>query len=225
MEGILEMVTSSGVAGYSIVIMAVVALAIIIERTKALFLDLSIKTDEFIAQVRSLIVADQIEEAITFSDANRKAPVAHIVKAIIERADRDEESIRKGMEISFSEILPKVTQRLGYLAMISNVVTLVGLLGTITGLILSFEAVANADPAKKGELLAQGISLAMNTTALGLTVAIPVMIVYSVLHAKQNKILNECVEQSSKIMDLLSGRVYGSLSHRNTAAANNKKAG
>lgn len=208
MEGILEMVRTSGLAGYCIVGLAVVAMALIIERAKALFLDLSIKTDEFIARVRSLIVAGQVEEAITFSDANRKAPVAHIVKAIVERADRDEESIRKGMEISFSEILPKVTQRLGYLAMISNVVTLIGLLGTITGLILSFEAVASADPAKKGELLAQGISLAMNTTALGLSVAIPVMIIYSILHAKQNKILNECVEQSSKIMDLLSSRVY-----------------
>lgn len=210
MQGLLEMITTSGIAGYIIVIMAVVALGLVIERTKTLFFDLSLKTDEFISQVRSLIVSGQIEEAITFSDANRKAPVAHIVKAIVERADRDEDSIRKGMEISFSEMLPKVTQRLGYLAMISNVVTLIGLLGTITGLILSFEAVANADPAKKGELLAQGISLAMNTTALGLTVAIPVMMAYSVLHAKQNKILNECVEQSSKIMDLLSGRVYDS---------------
>jgi len=208
MEGLLEMITTSGIAGYCIVGLAVVALGLIIDRVKSLFFDLSIKTDEFIAQVRSLLVSGQIEEAVTFSDANRKAPVAHIVKAIVERADRDEESIRKGMEISFSEILPRVTQRLGYLAMISNVVTLIGLLGTITGLIMAFEAVANADPAKKGELLASGISLAMNTTALGLTVAIPVMMIYSVLHAKQNKILNECVEQSSKIMDLLSGRVY-----------------
>ncbi len=214
MENLLFMITSSGLAGYVIVAFAVAALILIIDRVKALFFDLSMKTDEFIAQVRSLVVADQIEEAITFSDANRKAPVAHVVKAIIERADRDEESIRKGMEISFSEVLPKVTQRLGYLAMISNVVTLVGLLGTISGLIMSFEAVANADPAKKGELLAQGISLAMNTTALGLSVAIPVMVVYAVLHAKQNRILNECVEQSSKIMDLLSGRVYGSLKQK-----------
>jgi len=219
MQGLLEMITTSGIAGYIIVIMAVVALGLVIERTKTLFFDLSIKTDEFISQVRSLIVSGQIEEAITFSDANRKAPVAHIVKAIVERADRDEDSIRKGMEISFSEMLPKVTQRLGYLAMISNVVTLIGLLGTITGLILSFEAVANADPAKKGELLAQGISLAMNTTALGLTVAIPVMMAYSVLHAKQNKILNECVEQSSKIMDLLSGRVYDSGKSEKRSAA------
>lgn len=217
MENLLFMITSSGLAGYVIVGFAVAALILIIDRVKALFFDLSMKTDEFIAQVRSLVVADQIEEAITFSDANRKAPVAHVVKAIIERADRDEESIRKGMEISFSEVLPKVTQRLGYLAMISNVVTLVGLLGTISGLIMSFEAVANADPAKKGELLAQGISLAMNTTALGLSVAIPVMVVYAVLHAKQNRILNECVEQSSKIMDLLSGRVYGSLKQKAVA--------
>ncbi len=208
MEGILDMIVSSGLAGYSIAALAIVAMGLILDRVKTLFFDLSIKTDEFIAQVRSLVVSGQIEEAVTFSDANRRAPVAHTVKAILERADRDEESIRKGMEISFSEILPKITQRLGYLAMISNVVTLIGLLGTITGLILSFEAVANADPAQKGEMLAQGISLAMNTTALGLSVAIPVMIIYSILHAKQNKILNECVEQSSKIMDLLSGRIY-----------------
>ncbi len=208
MEGILDMIVSSGLAGYCIAVLAIFALGLTLDRVKTLFFDLSIKTDEFIAQVRSLVVSGQIEEAVTFSDANRKAPVAHIVKAIVERADRDEESIRKGMEISFSEILPKITQRLGYLAMISNVVTLIGLLGTITGLILSFEAVANADPSQKGEMLAQGISLAMNTTALGLSVAIPVMMIYSILHAKQNKILNECVEQSSKIMDLLSSRIY-----------------
>ena len=218
MQGILDMIITSGIAGYIIVTLGVIALGLVIERTKSLFFSLSLKTDEFISQVRSLIVSGQIEEAVTFSDANGKAPVAHIVKSILERADRDEDSIRKGMEISFSEILPKVTQRLGYLAMISNVVTLVGLLGTITGLILSFEAVAGADPAKKGELLAQGISLAMNTTALGLATAIPVMMAYSILHAKQNKILNECIEQSSKIMDLLSGRVYDDSQIRRKAA-------
>ena len=218
MQKMLEIILTSGLPGYVIVGLSIVALGLVLERTKTLFFDLSLKTDEFISKIRGFIVSGQIEEAVTFSDANKKAPVAHIVKAIVERADRDEDSIRKGMEISFSEILPKVTNRLGYLAMISNVVTLIGLLGTITGLILSFEAVANADPAKKGELLAQGISLAMNTTALGLTVAIPVMMAYSVLHAKQNRILNECVEQSSKIMDLLSGRVYDNSKVKKTAA-------
>ena len=98
--------------------------------------------------------------------------------------------------------------------MIANVVTLMGLLGTITGLIMAFAAVADADPTQKSELLAKGISMAMNTTALGLTVAIPVMIIYSFLHTKQNALLENIAEQSSKVIDLITNRQYHEFSKK-----------
>jgi len=81
-------------------------------------------------------------------------------------------------------------------------------LGTITGLILAFQAVSFADPSQKQVVLAQGISIAMNTTALGLSVAIPIMVGYSFLHARQNRILEEVSEYSAKVVDLLTTRHY-----------------
>ena len=87
--------------------------------------------------------------------------------------------------------------------MIANISTLFGLLGTIQGLIQSFSAVASADPAQKAELLATGISKAMNTTFLGLLAAISIMMLHTFLSSKSEKIINEIDEFSVKLLDLL----------------------
>ena len=87
--------------------------------------------------------------------------------------------------------------------MIANISTLFGLLGTIQGLIQSFSAVASADPAQKAELLAMGISKAMNTTFLGLLAAISIMMLHTFLSSKSEKIINEIDEFSVKLIDLL----------------------
>ncbi len=208
MSSIGEFLTSSGFAGIVIVAMGLAALAIIIERARVLFFEYAIKTDQFMKQVKSLVLNDQVEEAITFCAANEKAPLAHVVKGVLQRADRDDDGINQGLDIALSEIIPNLGKRLGYLAMLANVATLTGLLGTIHGLIMSFQAVSSADPAQKQELLAQGISVAMNTTALGLTVAIPVMIAYAILHSRQNRLLEEVSEHSAKVVDLLTTRHY-----------------
>ena len=189
-------------------LMAIAALALTVERIKVLYFDYSIKTSEFMRQVRSLVMKDQIDEAITFCAANEKTPLAHVVKGVLQRSDRDDDGINQGLDIALSEIIPNLGKRLGYLAMIANVATLLGLLGTVSGLIQSFNAVAFADPAQKQTLLAQGISTAMNTTALGLSVAIPVMICYAFLHSRQNQILEEVSEHSAKVVDLLATRHY-----------------
>ena len=207
MDSILKIINDSGTAGYTITFFAVVALGLIIERAKTLYLDYSLKAS-FMDKLNSLLLADRVEEAITYCDANRKKPMAHVIKSVLDRADRDEDSMKKAFEISFTEVVPKVTRRLGYLSVISNVVTLLGLLGTIVGLIQAFKAVAYADPSQKQALLAEGISLAMNTTAMGLTVAIPVMIIFSILNSKKDKILTDCAENGSKVLDFLTSRIY-----------------
>jgi biopolymer transport protein ExbB len=81
-------------------------------------------------------------------------------------------------------------------------------LGTIHGLIESFQAVSFADPAQKQTLLAQGISLSMNTTAMGLLVAIPTMIVYAFLQARQNKLIEDIISVSARLVDVLLSRSY-----------------
>jgi biopolymer transport protein ExbB/TolQ len=93
--------------------------------------------------------------------------------------------------------------RLGYLALAANLSTLFGLLGTIQGLIMSFAAVAAADPTQKSEVLARGIAVAMNTTALGLGAAITIMMIHAFLQAKSEKIISEIDEFSVKLQDLL----------------------
>lgn len=198
----------SGFAGFLIITMGIAALALIIERARTLYFDYAIKTDSFMTQLKSLVLNDQIEEAITFCTANGKKPLAHVVKGVLERSDRDDEGINQGLDIALAEVIPNLGKRLGYLAMIANVATLTGLLGTIQGLIMAFQAVSFADPSQKQVVLAQGISLAMNTTFLGLAVAIPVMVAYAFLHSRQNKILEEVAEHSAKVVDWLTTRHY-----------------
>lgn len=208
MESIGKAILDTGLVGLLIIGMGVIALALIIDRVRILYFEYSIKTDEFMQQIKSLVMNDQVEEAITFCSANEKSPLAHVVKSVLQRSDRDDDGIHQGLDIALAEVIPSLGKRLGFLAMIANVSTLTGLLGTIVGLIMSFSAVSFADPSQKQAVLAQGISMAMYTTALGLTVAIFVMMAYSFLHSKQNRLLEEISEQSSKVVDLLTTRHY-----------------
>ena len=105
-------------------------------------------------------------------------------------------------------MIPKPERRIPYLALIANIATLFGLLGTITGLIKSFNAIALADPAQRQAILSAGISEAMNATAFGLVTAIFAMIAHSILSSKATRILEEVDEFGVKLMDLLTARKY-----------------
>lgn len=184
-------------------------LALVIERSKALYFTYSMKTEPFMAKIIKLVETDKIDEAITYCAANEKKPLAHVAKRVLERADRDDAAIDQSLDIAAAEVAPGLTRNLGYLQMVSNVVTLVGLLGTVVGLIMSFKAVSFADPSQKQTLLADGISLAMHATAAGLLVAIPVMVCYSFLHARQGKLFNEIDRNASILIEALRSRDMG----------------
>lgn len=201
-------IDDAGIVGYMIVGIGLMGLAIIIERAKALYFTYAVNTKEFMAHVKALVQNDQVEEAINHCAGKEQVPLVAVVKRVLERADRDDESIEKGQEIAVAEMMPVIGRRMGYLAMISNVATLLGLLGTVRGLIMAFAAVAKADPVQKQIILSQGISMAMYTTALGLAIAIPVMVAYSYLFARQNRHFEEIIECSSKVVDWLSTRHY-----------------
>jgi biopolymer transport protein ExbB/TolQ len=106
-------------------------------------------------------------------------------------------------------VVPKIEKRLSYLALCANLSTLLGLLGTIQGLIQSFAAVAQAEASQKAQLLAEGIAVAMNTTALGLVSAISLMVVHSYLMARGEKMIQEIEENSVKLLDLLGTKKAG----------------
>jgi len=121
-------------------------------------------------------------------------------------AVRRREDIEIAMEESMMEIIPQLEKRTPYVALGANIATLLGLLGTIMGLIQAFTAVADANPAEKADLLSASISVAMNTTAFGLIVAIPLLITNSVLVAKAGEIIDSLEMASVKALNVISAK-------------------
>ena len=114
------------------------------------------------------------------------------------------EEIQLKMDEVLLEENSRVEKRIGFLAMFANVATLLGLLGTITGLIHSFAGIANANPAEKATILSQGISLAMNTTAYGLIVAVPALVMYAVLQNRATRLTDDLNKASLNLFIQLS---------------------
>jgi biopolymer transport protein ExbB len=208
MDSLLKFCVDYKIVDICILGMGMFGLALIIERSKAFYFDLSFQSADFMKQIFTLLRADKVEDAITFAGANSKKPLAHVIKRILEKSDRPDHDIDMALNTAASEVGPLLTKRMGYLSMISNVVTLIGLLGTVVGLIMSFKAVSFADVSQKQSLLADGISMAMHATALGLMVAIPVMVFYSFLHAKQGRLFSEIDMYTNQLMEHLRARSY-----------------
>lgn len=119
-------------------------------------------------------------------------------------AVRRREDIEIAMEESMMEIIPQLEKRTPYLALLSNIATLLGLLGTIMGLIEAFTAVSNANPAEKADLLSASISVAMNTTAFGLMAAIPLLLVHAKLSSTTGQIVDSLEMASVKALNSIS---------------------
>ncbi len=213
MEAVLKFFVDFKIGEIAIGSVGLFGLYLIFDRFKALYFDLALPTQTFMKQIMRMLEQDKIEEAVTFCGANEKKPLAYVVKRILERADREEEAMFDALDIAASEVGPKVSKNLGHLAMVANVVTLVGLLGTVCGLIVAFKAVSFADVSQKQTLLAQGISIAMTSTACALMVAIPTMFLYSFLHAKQTKLLSEIDLHTHKVIEFMKNRGYVPFAH------------
>ncbi len=120
------------------------------------------------------------------------------------------DDIEMAMEEGMMEVLPRLEKRTHYLATFANIATLLGLLGTIIGLIQAFTAVSNADPSQKADLLSSSISVAMNTTAFGLMVAIPLLLVYTVIQTKTTEIVDSLEMASVKFVNLITDKTTSS---------------
>ena len=126
-----------------------------------------VDVDKLMSLLKSQIVSGNIQGAISTCQSSN-APVTRIIAAGLRRAGGTEHDVQQAMDEEALRELPKIEKRTGYLAMLGNLATLAGLLGTITGLIKSFAGVAGVDPSMKATMLSKGISEAMNCTAFGL---------------------------------------------------------
>lgn len=208
MDSVLSFLNNYKIIDIWIVTVGMFGIYLIYDRFRALYVEYALPADPFLKQVMALVDQDKIEEAITFCSANEKKPLAYITKRILEKSDRDDGAIDTAVDIASSEVAPRLIKNLGHLAMVANVVTLIGLLGTVVGLITAFRAVSFADVAQKQTLLTEGISIAMTATMLGLMFAIPTMVAYSFLHAKQGQLFSEIDQCSQKVIEALKSRIY-----------------
>ena len=204
---------------YAILSVAIFAMAIAFERLFYIIFRANINSPAFMAQIQKLIMANNIDRAIKLCNAEPHAALPKVVKAGLTRANRTEKEIENAIEEATLEVGPLIGKRTAYLAMLANIATLTGLLGTIMGLVLAFQAVAKASAETKQALLANGISVAMFTTAGGLIVAIPVLIMHSIIVNRSNKILDDVDQYGLKTVNLLTARRRGTLKEDAAAEA------
>jgi biopolymer transport protein ExbB/TolQ len=190
---------------WAILVAGVFSLAIIIERLVVLIGAAGYKSDLFMINIMKHLKNDDIPAAVKLCGKARKMALAQVVKSGLEEANGGTEKIRNAIDESMLKTIPELEKRTGYLAVIGNVATLLGLLGTVYGLIMSFAAVGRPgiDAAQKSELLASGIATAMNSTFSGLSVAITAILVYAFLKAKTQRIIDTLDEHSLRVVNVL----------------------
>jgi biopolymer transport protein ExbB len=191
---------------YPILLVFAVGAAIAIERYVTLALVTS-KNQNAWNRVQPALTSGDFEKAREMTSQD-DSTISRLLSMGLARqgAVRRREDIEIAMEESMMEIIPQLEKRTPYVALASSLATLLGLLGTIMGLIQAFTAVANANPAEKADLLSASISVAMNTTAFGLMVAIPLLLTNSVLTAKTGEIIDSLEMASVKALNVISAR-------------------
>ena len=196
---------------YAILVVGIFAMAIAFERLFYIVFRANINAPAFMAQIQKLIMANNIDRAIKLCNAEPHAALPKVVKAGLTRANRTEKEIENSIDEATLEVGPLIGKRTAYLAMLANIATLTGLLGTIMGLVIAFQAVAKASAETKQAMLANGISIAMFTTAGGLMVAIPTLMMHSIVVNRSNKILDDVDQYGLKTVNLLTARRRGTL--------------
>jgi biopolymer transport protein ExbB/TolQ len=192
---------------WPIAMFQVVSIAIIVERAIALFSKRQAEELKFVTVFEDNIRRGEMDAVVSKAQAQREIhPVARAIAAGAQAAQNfgGKEEIQGKMDEVLLAENSALDKRVGYLSMLGNVATLTGLLGTITGMIRSFAAVSQANPADKAALLSAGISEAMNCTAYGLIVAIPALVAYAILQNRANHLAEDLNQGALKAFNWLS---------------------
>jgi biopolymer transport protein ExbB len=201
---------------------SIVALAFIIERFIALR-RARINVNEFLAKIRkALIVNHSVRDAIKICEQDR-GPVASIMKAGLLKYGQPKEDVEKTIENAALYEMSRLERGLVVLATTANVAPLLGFLGTVTGMIKSFEALAEAGLSNPG-LVAAGISEALITTATGLAVAIPVQLAYNYFMSRINKFVRDIETATNMLLETFSEMERSGVTAERAPAAENPKA-
>jgi len=200
---LIEFFQSGGPFMYAISMVMALGLAIALERffyiTKT-----QGKTNKVWKSLTPMLQASDFDRAYD-SVEKVNTPLATVLQYGFarHRSNAKRDLIDAAMEEGIMEVTPELEERTHYLATLANIATLLGLLGTIIGLIQAFTAVASADPAEKADLLSASISVAMNTTAFGLTAAIPLILIHSYLATRTTRLVDNLEMAAVKCLNLI----------------------
>jgi biopolymer transport protein ExbB/TolQ len=157
------------------------------------------------AKLKKYILSDNIDRAISLCNSKSTALLPKVLKAGLSRAKDSTQDIQNAIDEATLEVIPKLEARALYLPTLANLATLIGLFGTIIGLIMGFKGGSQAvDAVQRQQFLQNAIAVAMHTTALGIMVAIPTLFVSAVLQSKINSIISDIDQYSVKLINLLS---------------------
>jgi biopolymer transport protein ExbB/TolQ len=190
LQTVIKFFQQGGYFMYPIVVMLALGLSIAIERYISLSRARS-QNNRSWSRVTPALQAGNYKAALKECDGDDTA-VGKVLQAGLLRLQTSSErnDVEMSMEETLMESIPKLEKRTHYLATLANVATLLGLLGTIIGLIQAFTAIANVNPSEKADLLSASISVAMNTTAFGLMVAIPLLLLHAILQTKTTTLVD-----------------------------------
>jgi len=194
---------SGGPFMYPILVVLAFGVAISLERYFYLSV-INRKIRKMWSQLVPMLKAHDYRRALQFVEKN-SSPLSAVLSYGFARhaANKRREVVEAAMEEGMLDAMPPLVTRTHYLATFANIATLLGLLGTIVGLIQAFTAVAQANPADKAELLSASISTAMNTTAFGLIVAIPLLLIHSFLVTKTSHVVDSLEKAAMKSLNMM----------------------
>ena len=187
---------------YFILAFGILTFGFIIERTTVLYLKFKSTPKNFRRDVLAFIASGDYSGAMTYTEKNAaNTSLGRVVMAGLRQRmnARGDEALQARMDEQLTKEINHYDKRTGFLSMFGNVATLFGLLGTVTGLISSFAGVAAASPVERANLLSQGISEALNSTAFGLLAAIPALVAYAIFQNRTDGIVAEITESSSEL--------------------------
>jgi biopolymer transport protein ExbB/TolQ len=190
MNTLSSLVQHGGLPMYLNFGVSVVVIAIIVERLITLFMQYRINTESFLRAILNLIKNGQLDRALKYCESAKLA-IAKVCRAGLLKANRGSMEISTAIDEELMRVMPGLEKRIASLWSLANIATLIGLIGTIFGLIRAFSGLASVSPEQKAAFLAKGISEALNNTAVGLTIAVICMIGHLILSNISKKLVTD----------------------------------
>ena len=203
---IVQYLNDGGWMMWVILIFSLFGTLVFLERAFNLYLIRALNARAFMGKIIDHVNHKRVREALDLCEVRTRHPLVPVIKAGLVRSNRREKEVERAMEDQMLAALPDVQKRVELMSLLANIATLLGLLGTIFGLIAAFSSVGAASAAERQSALASGISQAMYTTAFGISVAVPLLIFHHLLSKRSERILIEVEGGASSLLVALGGQ-------------------